>query len=385
MPKPRIAIELESLAEVQQHLSHHRSLHGVVVQDVDLRPLETELCAAGWAGMTLLGCRLSVAAEHRAIADGALIFPRFTGLPFSPYRATLYQVDELYDVFDPAAPQSYEQCLDARVYRHWKSNGGAHAESIVETLARRLHDHAITDAMEEFIDNHGHPRQVVAIMGGHGMARSHGSYKQVALMARRLTRAGFVLASGGGPGAMEATHLGSYLAACDDDALTAAIDVLTPAPCFDHPEWLAAAFRVRQRWPLSEVAAAQCPSLGIPTWLYGHEPPNAFATHIAKYFANSVREDGLLAIAKHGVVYAPGSAGTIQEVFQDACQNHYVTAGVVSPMVFLDQHYWTHEKPVYPLLKQLAAGREYHRWLSITDAGDEAVERIIAYRDATTG
>ena len=24
-------------------------------------------------------------------------------------------------------------------------------------------------------------------------------------------------------------------------------------------------------------------SLGIPTWLYGHEPPNPFATKIAKY------------------------------------------------------------------------------------------------------
>jgi hypothetical protein len=29
----------------------------------------------------------------------------------------------------------------------------------------------------------------------------------------------------------------------------------------------------------------------------------------AKYFANSVREDGLLTVATGGVVYTPGSAG----------------------------------------------------------------------------
>ena len=40
----------------------------------------------------------------------------------------------------------------------------------------------------------------------------------------------------------------------------------------------------------------------------------------------------------------------------DAAQNHYVTFGVVSPMVFLGTHYWTREKPVYPLLTALAAG-----------------------------
>jgi hypothetical protein len=36
------------------------------------------------------------------------------------------------------------------------------------------------------------------------------------------------------------------------------------------------------------------------------------------------------------VLYAPGKAGTLQEVFQDAAQNNYRTAGGFSPMVFLD-------------------------------------------------
>jgi len=109
-------------------------------------------------------------------------------------------------------------------------------------------------------------------------------------------------------------------------------------------------------------------SLGIPTWLFGHEPPTAFATCIAKYFANSVREEGLLAIAKAGVVFTPGSAGTIQEIFQDATQNHYRSYGEPSPMVVFGVDYWIHDKPVYPLLTQLAEGQDYAELNSITES-----------------
>ena len=53
-------------------------------------------------------------------------------------------------------------------------------------------------------------------------------------------------------------------------------------------------------------------------------------------FSNSEREDGLLAVAKAGIVFVPGGPGTLQEVFQDAAQNAYETYGRSSPMVFLD-------------------------------------------------
>ena len=98
-------------------------------------------------------------------------------------------------------------------------------------------------------------------------------------------------------------------------------------------------------------------SLAVPTWFYGHEPTNQFATHVAKYFANSIREDGLLAIATRGVVFSPGAAGTTQEVFQDATQNHYAVFGTASPMVFLDSVFWNEILPAEPLLRTLAGDR----------------------------
>src|SRR5690606_25642084 len=63
-------------------------------------------------------------------------------------------------------------------------------------------------------------------------------------------------------------------------------------------------------------------NLAIPTWFYGHEPTNLFASYIAKYFSNSIREDTLLASCLYGVIFAPGSAGTTQEILQGAAQNH---------------------------------------------------------------
>ncbi len=68
---------------------------------------------------------------------------------------------------------------------------------------------------------------------------------------------------------------------------------------------------------------------------------------------------GLLAIATHGVVFAPGSAGTIQEIFQDAAQNHYASFGPPSPMMLLGVDYWTRASS--GVGRARVAGRESRR------------------------
>ena len=84
-----------------------------------------------------------------------------------------------------------------------------------------------------------------------------------------------------------------------------------------------------------------------------------------------------MALAKGGVIYTPGSAGTMQEIFQDGAQNHYETFGFASPMVFLGEEYWTQTMPVYPMLRVLSdAGRYRNLLLSLTD-DERQVERKI--------
>lgn len=52
-------------------------------------------------------------------------------------------------------------------------------------------------------------------------------------------------------------------------------------------------------------------SLGIPTWRYGREPSNCFATYHAKYFSSALRLDALVSVASGGFVFTPGGAGNI--------------------------------------------------------------------------
>ncbi len=369
-------IELETSAALEAHLQAGRPLAECVVQGLDLGPFEARLLDQTLRGCLLLGCRLGEALLQHALRTGALVFPSIGGVPYRTHRGSLYSVEELLGDYRPGEHGSHDETLDARVYRHYHEQGGEGARDIRETLAMRLHDHAITDALHDLLEG----RKVVAVMGGHSLRRGSPEYVRVARLGRLLTRQGFVTVSGDGPGAMEATHLGSWFAQRGLDELDDGIRTLSVAPRFAPiGPWLDAAFEVRQRYPLPVDPAHSHVSVGIPTWLYGHEPPGAFATHIAKYFANSVREEGLLAIAGAGVIFAPGGPGTVQEVFQDAAQNHYRTFGGPSPMIFLGEEFWRVRRPIFPVLAHMAAGSEYAQWLYVTDDLDEIVARLVAY------
>ena len=366
--------EIHTLDELVRHFDEHQSLKDTVVQSVDVSSVTEDILSAKIDNTVFLGCDIPGDAQCTLINRGALIFPTLTGLPFNPYQPVLYNAETLFADFNSEHPCSYCETLDARVYQHWRDTGGPNPVTISDALARRLHDMAMTDAIEDFLKTHAAHGKIVGMMGGHSMKRSEPAYLKAATISRELTRRGYLMVSGGGPGAMEATHVGAWFVDRSDEELAQAVAHLAEAPSYKDKQWLAAAFRVMEQYPVQQGRSHF--SLGIPTWLYGHEPPTPFASHIAKYFANSVREDGLVTIATAGLIFAPGSAGTIQEVFQDATQNHYATTGVSSPMVFLDEEYWTKKKPIYPLLKELAADKPYHDLVAIFDDAQSVVSFI---------
>lgn len=374
-------IELETLEQFDEFLEGHRSLTDTACQGLDLTGRSWQLIESDVRGAFFLGCRLEPSALEYLNDHGAFVFPALDRVPYHSFRSSLYSADELYAGYIVGDHASYSGTLDAKAYEAHKRT--AESLEVVSTLAERIHDHAIDNALHRYLAERG-TDSIVAIMGGHGLRRTDETYVQVARLGRALTQAGFFLATGGGPGAMEAANLGAWMSAHPPEALDDALAVLATAPAYlPVGEWLDTAFQVREHWPLpvhAEHGRRPGSSLGVPTWHYGHEPPNVFATDIAKYFANSIREDGLLAIALAGVVFAPGSAGTIQEVFQDAAQNHYESFGKASPMVFLDTAYWTSTKPVYPLVEQLAAGHAYGDMLAAFDDVASVVEFLSAHR-----
>lgn len=365
-----MTIEVHTLDALRTHL-RAGTLQHVVVQGLDLHSMSAELATTSADGAVFLGCAMDEATTAHIQATGGVLFPQLDGLPYHPFRPRLYTVEELMAGYQRGQPGSFfTDTLDSRIYRHSQAHRTATGpDSVIETLGQRLHDHAIDDALDDLL--HDGDRQVVGVMGGHAMQRDDPDFLSVARLAQRLAQGGLFVATGGGPGAMEAANLGAWLAPSSDTQLEEAVAILAEAPSYSHDGWFETAYTVRERFPGGGE------SLAVPTWFYGHEPSNLFSTHIAKYFANSIREDGLLAIATRGVVYAPGSAGTIQEVFMDAAQNHYGTCTVVSPMVFFGREYWQETKPVYPLVQQLAAGRQYADLLAISDSADEIARFIL--------
>jgi hypothetical protein len=147
---------------------------------------------------------------------------------------------------------------------------------------------------------------------------------------------------------MEAANLGAYMTQYSDEQLKQAIAKLAEAPSYedDPAKYIDAAFQVTKKFPSKGNL-----SLAVPTWAYSNEPTGQFASHVAKYFANSIREDGLLAMGTYGVIFAPGSAGTLQEIFQDTAHNSYKTFHYRAAMVFLGRSFTLRRRRFLMLLK----------------------------------
>lgn len=323
-------------------------------------------------GSVLIGNQFGHTFSDQVAAAGSAVLAT-ADVAYNPARASLYTADELFHGFDPDHPATYQNTPDATIYRHWCTTGEADPPP-AEALNRRIHDHQITVHMRRWLQG----RHVVAIMGGHRILRGTDDYRHVTQLGQGLAQRNFTVATGGGPGAMEAAHLGAALAHADHDTTQHIHRHLAQAPLYSDPEWLAAAWTVRPQ--LAQLPPPEPGTgIGVPTWAYGHEPPNPFPEVIAKYFENSIREDGLLAMAERGVIFTPGSAGTVQEIFQDATQNHYGTVhNMSSPMVLFGRDYWETTLPVHQLLTALAAGQPYARLIAVVDTVADALDFIDA-------
>ncbi|MCK1699896.1 hypothetical protein IVA86_00155 [Bradyrhizobium sp. 146] len=326
---------------------------------------------------------------------------------FEPFPKSLYKAETLFSGFDPTRPESYVDMLDFRIFREFQAAGGAATGDYLIAMSRALHDNGITQHLADAVAG----KHIVGIMGGHSAARGDADYVAAAQLSAALTREGYLVASGGGPGVMEAVHLG---AGCVDEkqlhdvlAQISAKDVTPSIPAnatsvvspdgttVDRAiaealgKYLAPAVTIRKQ-------LRKGGGLGIPTWMYGFEPFTPFADLIAKYFQNSIREDGLLALATHGVIYMRGSAGTMQEVFQDAAQNYYhsfpIGQGQFSPMVFFGK-FWTDDIPVGPVMDALfhkpspadpkapipKSWAEYSKWVKFLNSVDQTLAHIKSF------
>jgi predicted Rossmann-fold nucleotide-binding protein len=355
-------LDIESLEHFDKIIAAGAtSMGGWRVQSVDLTGRTAVLRKLTPMGSLFLGCDLEETAAAWIRDGGGLIFPAIPELPFDPYRGCLYAADELY----AGLSSGYEATPDAQIYA-WSRQHDEKGDTS-RTLAAALHDHAIADALHELPDG----KPWIGVMGGHGIARTDPTYRSAVLLGRTLARSGLTVATGGGPGAMEAANLGSSLASYDDAAVETALAALAPVPSFrpSITDWASTGLAVLRDFPGDG-------GLSIPTWFYGHEPPNVFASSIAKYFSNALREDVLLSRARGGIIYLPGAAGTVQEIFQAVTPNYYGDRATQIPMILVGVDHWTRVLPVWPILQGLAAGRPMSASLHLADTIEEAASLV---------
>ncbi|MFC3747100.1 hypothetical protein [Paenibacillus sp. GCM10012306] len=340
--------------------------------------------------------------------------------PFNPIHDKVYQPLELLKHFDPDNALSVTATPDFQNYVYFQQQGRTTILDPYAAMMEALHDASVVRGMNAFLAAEVQTgRRPVGIMGGTREPRGSKTYREIARIAQLLSESGFIVASGGGPGCMEAAHLGALYAGRSADSLTSAIDRLADGSFTELPQnmenvlvkekegttwaidediarelhaWMLPAWKIAK-----ELEGQLTPinySLAVPTWHFGHEPFTPLTTHVAKYFLNSIREDVLLTLASCGIVFSEGRGGTIQEVFQRAEQIYYrdkKNNAPITSMVFLDSKFWTLPEapdgkvhmPVTDLLQQLFVGtknmtmREYNRYVRFVDDVDEVVNIII--------
>ncbi len=372
-------VEIDRLDTLRALLARGDALGGVRLQDLDLHGVEEALLdRTDVTDLVVLGGRLPSALTLHLVRHGAIVFPSDPKAPVDVYRARLYTADELYAGL--SGPIGYPGTPDAQAYA-WTLDRRSGRDAYV-TMLRAIHDESMTDALDEVLD--GLP--VVGVMGGHEAQRGSDVYAAAARLGHQLAESGLVVATGGGPGAMEAAGLGAYAASLAD--LAGAVAELAQVPSYrpDIGAWAHAGLAVRTalgvRPDSHELGAATLRTIGIPTWFYGHEPPNVFGSHIAKYFSNALREDALLARCTAGTVVLPGEAGTVQEAFQGVTRLYYERrageGGILPPLVLVGRHHWERVLPAWPLVRALAGSRRMAGAVHLVDTVEEACRLVLS-------
>jgi len=305
-----------------------------------------------------LGCTFPVGVTIEGLrAIDCTVHTNPTNVPFIAFRGSMYTTKEM-------------ETIDAPIIQYYKNTAG---RTFGCRMAEAMHDFSIRDAMYDYLEG----KTPVGIMGSHSLKRGSDHYALIVYLSRKLARAGFLVVTGGGNGAMEAGNMGAYLANHTDEEVEEALKIIRTGNLDTSPEFL-------QPLPAQNVIdhfgyPTYMPSLGIPTWRYSNEPFNRFATYHAKFFSNAQREDGLCHIARAGIVFGQGGPGTRQEIFQAACVNaEQADPTNRCPMVFFDSEFWK-KNGIYDVIKKNNPEQD----VTVFDDVDAIVNHLIAHAKKT--
>ena len=226
----------------------------------------------------------------------------------------------------------------------------AAARARATSLAQALHDHAIDEALTAWVTG----RRAVGVMGGHALDRGAAGVRRRRPARAACSVAAHVVATGGGPGAMEAANLGGCLAGAARGGPRRGAG---PAgrrrrrSARRSDAWVG-----RRRSAVVDASADAASRWASRPGSTATSRPTSFATAIAKYFRNATREAILLAdLRRRDRVPARrrrDRAGDLPGRLRELLRRRVL----VAPMVLVGREYWTETLPAWPLLRALARG-----------------------------
>ena len=308
--------------------------------------------------------RLHVRARRRRQARRARRARAPDAAPVSvdTYRTPLYAPDELYD-----AP-TYHDSLDARVYA-WSRH---RAPTRTRSLAQALHDHAIDDALADVGRRAG---GLVGVMGGHAAASAASpAYADAArlghALGRTLTRRHRRRARR--DGGRQPRRL--PVAGRRRRRSTTRSPLLARVPSFrpSVDAWARRRFDGARAVPGRRATRWASRPGTTATSRRTCSPPRSRSTSATPPARRSCSQ-----VCDAGIVFLPGAGGTVQEIFQDACENYYADESSVAPMVLVGR------RPTGPRTlpgvaaarRRSAAGRPMEAHVHLVDTVEEAAAR----------
>lgn len=215
---------------------------------------------------------------------------------------------------------------------------------------KSLHDQDASADLEDYFTQYP-AQERIGIMGGSDLDRDTSGYHEVALLSKRLSESDYTIITGGGPGAMEAAHVGAWFACRSDEDLNNAIKMLSTVPKYAKNEWLRTATEVQDKYP----RLSPTKDVAITTFVYGHRPPTSFASKLTTYFSEPLREEAILLSSTGAMIFTPGGAGTDEEVLESIKYNTYRGAYKDRPLILFKSGHWNEKFSSKILSKAITA------------------------------